>query len=180
MQEYIDQGKTAGIVALVARRGQVAYLKSFGKLDPVKGTPLPVDAIFRIASQTKAVTTVAVMILLEEGRLLLDDPVSKYIPEFAITSVAVQAPEKDAKGYARVPAKRPITIRDLLTHTAGISYGDGSGRERIRGGRGPRLVSGRQADPRSAKSSRRSPRSPSTPSRGRSGSTDSTPTSWDI
>jgi CubicO group peptidase (beta-lactamase class C family) len=125
MQEYIDQGKTAGIVALVARKGQVAYLKAFGKLDPVKGIPLPVDAIFRIASQTKAVTTVAVMMLLEEGRLLLDDPVSKYIPEFASTSVAVQAPEKEAKGYTRVPAKRPITVRDLLTHTAGISYGDG-------------------------------------------------------
>jgi CubicO group peptidase (beta-lactamase class C family) len=125
LQESIDQGKTVGIVALVARRGQVAYLRSFGKLDPLKGTPLPSDAIFRIASQTKAVTTVAVMILLEEGRLLLDDPVSKYIPEFAHTSVAVQAPEKDAKGYTRTPAKRPITIRDLLTHTAGISYGDG-------------------------------------------------------
>lgn len=125
MQEYVDQGKTIGIVALVARRGQVAYLRSFGKLDPLKGTPLPTDAIFRIASQTKAVTTVAVMILLEEGRLLLDDPVSKYIPEFTLTFVAAQPPEKDAKGYARIPAKRPITIRDLLTHTAGISYGDG-------------------------------------------------------
>lgn len=125
MQEYIDQGKIAGLVTLIARKGQVAYLEAFGKLDLAAGTPIPANAIFRIASQTKAVTSVAVMILQEEGRLLLDDPVSKYIPEFAGARVAVQAADKDAKGYTTVPVKRPITIRDLLTHTAGISYGEG-------------------------------------------------------
>jgi CubicO group peptidase (beta-lactamase class C family) len=129
LQEYVDAGKVAGVVTLVARKGKVAYLKPFGKLDLAKGTPMPADAIFRIASQTKAVTSVAVMILMEEGRLLLDDPVSKYIPEFASTKVAVQALDKGTKGYSVVPAKRQITIRDLLTHTAGISYGDGPAKD---------------------------------------------------
>lgn len=129
MQEYVDQGKVPGMVTLIIRKGRIAYLKPFGKLDLAKDTPMPDNGIFRIASQTKAVTSVAVMMLQEEGRLLLDDPVSKHIPEFANTRVAVQAAEKDAQGYTTVPAKRPITIRDLLTHTAGISYGDGPAKE---------------------------------------------------
>jgi CubicO group peptidase (beta-lactamase class C family) len=129
MQEAVDSGRTAGLVALVSRNGQVAYLRSFGKLDLARGTSMPTNAIFRIASQTKAVTTTAVMILMEEGRILLDDPVSKYIPEFGAARVAVQAPDKGATGYSTVPVKRPITIRDLLTHTAGISYGDGPARD---------------------------------------------------
>ncbi len=125
MQEYVDQGRVAGMVTLLARNGKVAYSQAFGKLDLASGTPMPVNAIFRIASQSKAVTSVAVMMLQEEGLLLLDDPVSKYIPEFANTRVAVQRSGKGARGYSIVPAKRPTTIRDLLTHTAGISYGDG-------------------------------------------------------
>jgi CubicO group peptidase (beta-lactamase class C family) len=129
MQEAVDSGRTAGLVALVSRNGRVAYLKSFGKLDLARRTSMPTNAIFRIASQTKAVTTTAVMMLMEEGRILLDDPVSKYIPEFAAARVAVQAPDKGATGYSTVPLKRPITIRDLLTHTAGISYGDGPARD---------------------------------------------------
>jgi len=129
IQEYVDQGKAAGVVGLIIRNGKVAYLKPFGKLDLTTGVPMPADGIFRIASQTKAVTSVAVMILQEEGKLLIDDPVSKYIPEFANTTVAVQAPDKDVKGYSIVPAKRPITIRDLLTHTAGISYGSGPAKD---------------------------------------------------
>lgn len=129
MQEYIDRGKIAGMVTLVARKGRVAYLKPFGKLDTVKSTAMPANGIFRIASQTKAVTSVAVMMLQEEGKLLLDDPVSKYISEFANTRVAVQAPDKGAQGYTTVPAKRQITIRDLLTHTAGISYGTGPAKD---------------------------------------------------
>jgi CubicO group peptidase (beta-lactamase class C family) len=128
MQGYIDRGKIAGMVTLVARNGRVAYLRPFGKLD-LKGAPLPVNGIFRIASQTKAVTSVAVIILQEEGKLLLDDPISRYIPEFANTRVAVLSGDKKTKGYTTVPAKRPITIRDLLTHTAGISYGDGLARD---------------------------------------------------
>ena len=125
MQKYVEQGRLGGAVTLVARNGKVAYLQSFGKLDPTTGAVMPTDAIFRIASQSKAVTSVAVMILFEEGKLLLGDPVSKYIPEFKDTTVAVPEAAKKGPGYKIVPAKRSITIRDLLTHTAGISYGDG-------------------------------------------------------
>jgi len=129
MQMYVDQGKLGGAVTLVARNGKVAYFQSFGKLDPTTGAVMPTDAVFRIASQTKAVTSVAVMILFEEGKLLLGDPVSKYIPEFKDTTVAVPEAAKKGPGYKVVPAKRPITVRDLLTHTAGISYGDGPAKD---------------------------------------------------
>ncbi len=129
MQTYVDQGKLGGAGTLVARNGKVAYLQAFGKLDPTTGAAMPADAIFRIASQTKAVTSVAVMILFEEGKLLLGDPVSKYIPEFKNTTVAVPAAAKKGPGYKVVPAKRPIAIRDLLTHSAGISYGDGPAKD---------------------------------------------------
>ena len=125
VQKYVDEGRLGGAVALVARNGKVACLQSFGKLDPASGAAMPTDAVFRIASQTKAVTSVAVMILFEEGKILLGDPVSKYIPEFKETTVAVPITAKKGPGYKIVPAKRPITIRDLLTHTAGISYGAG-------------------------------------------------------
>ena len=125
MQQYIDQGKMAGLVCLLVRNGGVVYEKNLGKLDVAKATPIPPDAIFRIASQSKAITSVAVMILVEEGRLRLNDPVSKFIPEFKDSRVAVKSDEPGAKGYITVPAKREITIRDLLTHTAGISYGYG-------------------------------------------------------
>lgn len=125
MQEYVDKGRVPGVVALVVRDGKAAYLKSFGKLDLGRGTPMPTDAIFRIASQSKAVTSVAVMTLVEEGRIGLADPVSRYIPEFKDSKVAVPGADKGAQGYVLVPAKREITIRDLLTHTAGISYGNG-------------------------------------------------------
>jgi CubicO group peptidase (beta-lactamase class C family) len=77
MQRYVDEGRLGGVVTLVARGGKVAYFQAFGKLDPTTGAAMPTDAIFRIASQTKAVTSVAVMILFEEGKILLDDPVSK-------------------------------------------------------------------------------------------------------
>jgi len=113
MQMYVDEDKTKGIVVLLMRNGKVAYHEAFGKLDPEKGTPMPLDAIFRVASQSKAVTSAAVMTLFEEGRFLLDDPISRYIPEFADARVAVPSMEKGAKGYATVPLKRPITIRDL-------------------------------------------------------------------
>jgi CubicO group peptidase (beta-lactamase class C family) len=129
MQEYVDNDKVKGVVVLLMRNGKVAYHEAFGLLNAEKGTPMPVDAIFRVASQSKAVTSAAVMTLFEEGKFLLDDPVSKYIPEFAETWVAVPAQKKGAAGYVTVPLKRPITIHDLLTHTAGISYGDGPARE---------------------------------------------------
>jgi CubicO group peptidase (beta-lactamase class C family) len=128
MQKYVDEGRLGGVVTLVARSGKVAYLQAFGTLDSRTGASMPTDAVFRIASQTKAVTSVAIMILFEEGKLLLGDPVSKYIPEFRTTTVAVpDEPGKGKKGpgYTIVPAKRQITVRDLLTHTSGVSYGDG-------------------------------------------------------
>jgi CubicO group peptidase (beta-lactamase class C family) len=129
LQRSVEEGKLGGAVALVAREGKVAYLQAFGKLDPATGAAMTTDAIFRIASQTKALTSVAVMILFEEGRLLLGDPVSKYIPEFAKTTVAVPDGSKKGPGYKIVPAKRQVTIRDLLTHTAGISYGYGPAKD---------------------------------------------------
>ena len=122
MQSYVDDDRLAGSVVLVARHGQIAYLKAFGQRDLESGAPMTEDAIFRIASQTKALTSVAAMILQEEGKLLITDPVGKHIPEFAQTTVAVPNEED---GYEVVPANRPITIRDLLTHTAGIGYGNG-------------------------------------------------------
>lgn len=119
---YVQQGQLAGSVALVARRGQIVYHRAFGQLDREAGTPMQVDSIFRIASQTKGVIAVATMMLVEEGKLLLTDPLGKHLPEFQRTTVAVARP---GGGYDVVPAKRPITIRDLLLHTAGIGYGSG-------------------------------------------------------
>jgi CubicO group peptidase (beta-lactamase class C family) len=112
----------AGSVVLIARHGKVAYFSSFGKRDIESGAAMQNDAIFRIASQTKALISVGIMILQEEGKLLIGDPVGKYIPEFNESTVAVV---RDGGGYDVIKAKRAITLRDLLTHTAGIGYGGG-------------------------------------------------------
>jgi CubicO group peptidase (beta-lactamase class C family) len=106
-------------VALVLRDGQPVYERAVGWSDKEAGRRMAMDTIFRIASQTKAFTSTAVLQLMEEGRLGLADPVSKWVPAFASTTVQVTGPN----GPSVVPAKRAITIRDLLTHTAGISYG---------------------------------------------------------
>ncbi len=124
---YVRDGRLPGAVVLVARRGKVAYLRAFGQRDREAGAPMREDTIFRIASQTKALVSVGVMALQEEGRLLISDPVGKYLPEFKKTTVAVP---RWGGGYDVVPAKRPITIRDLLTHTAGVGYGEGTAAER--------------------------------------------------
>ncbi len=121
-EKYSENGQLPGSVMLVARKGRIAYLEAFGQSDLESGTPLREDAIFRIASQTKAIVSVGIMILQEEGKLLISDPVGKYIPEYLVTTVAA---EKEGGGYEIVPANRPITIRDLLTHTTGIGYGRG-------------------------------------------------------
>jgi CubicO group peptidase (beta-lactamase class C family) len=121
-QSYASDKLMSGSVVLVARNGKVAYLNAFGKRDMESNAPMQNDAIFRIASQTKALTSVAIMILQEDGKLLISDPLSKYMPEFAETTVAEP---KEGGGYSVVKAKRAITLRDLLTHTAGISYGGG-------------------------------------------------------
>jgi CubicO group peptidase (beta-lactamase class C family) len=127
MQQYVDQGRIAGVVTYVARSGRVAELDAFGKADVEANTPMKKDTIFRVASQSKAFTSVAAMMLVEEGKLGLADPVSRYIPAFKKTTVALPPPAGAVAGSPAtvVPAKREITIRDLLTHTAGISYGEG-------------------------------------------------------
>jgi CubicO group peptidase (beta-lactamase class C family) len=119
--QYIDSGWIKGAVGFIARDGKVVYNKAFGVDDDERNQSLRTDAIFRIASQTKAITSVALMTLFEEGKFLLDDPVSKYIPEFAKPKVIDQYNEKDTT-YTTVPARREITIRDLLTHTSGVDY----------------------------------------------------------
>ena len=122
MQAYVDNGQLAGAVTLIARDGEIVYFDAVGQRDREAGAPMQKDTIFRIASQTKAVISVAAMILQEEGRLLIGDPVGDYLPEFRETTVAVA---NDDGGYDVVPATRPITIRDLLTHTSGFDYGEG-------------------------------------------------------
>ncbi|HEX6163553.1 MAG TPA: serine hydrolase domain-containing protein [Vicinamibacterales bacterium] len=120
LQKYVDSDRVAGIVALVMQDGKVVYEKAFGWADKEAGRRMTTDTIFRIASQTKAITSAAIMQLVEEGSLTLNARAGTYIPSFTRTSVAI-ANERGA--VRQVPAIRPITIRDLLTHTAGISYG---------------------------------------------------------
>ncbi|HUQ87854.1 MAG TPA: serine hydrolase domain-containing protein [Vicinamibacterales bacterium] len=120
LQRYVDTDRVAGIVALAMQDGHVVYEKAFGWADKEAGRRMTTDTIFRIASQTKALTSTAVMQLIEEGSLTLSTRAGTLIPSFTRTSVAVA----NERGVMRqVPATRPITIRDLLTHTAGISYG---------------------------------------------------------
>ncbi len=119
LKDYVDTSQVAGVVALVLRDGKVFYERAVGWADKENDRRMQIDTIFRIASQTKAVTSVATLILMEEGKLSLNDPVSRYIPSFKQTTVAVT---KDGQTEV-VPSRRPITIRHLLTHTAGIWYG---------------------------------------------------------
>ena len=119
MREAVDSSRVPGAVVMVLRHGKIAYQGAWGWSDREAGRKMTTDAIFRIASQSKAVTSVAVMMLLEEGRLTLRDPVAQWIPSFREAKVATATDT----GRALTAAKRPITIRDLLTHTAGISYG---------------------------------------------------------
>jgi CubicO group peptidase (beta-lactamase class C family) len=119
LQAYVDNNLIAGAVALVLRDGRPVYQKAVGWADKEANRPMRMDTMFRIASQTKAITSVTALALVEEGKLGLGDAVGTFIPSFAKTTVAV----RNEAGTSIVPAKRPITIRDLLTHTAGISYG---------------------------------------------------------
>ncbi|MEQ9377578.1 MAG: serine hydrolase domain-containing protein [Imperialibacter sp.] len=126
-RQYADDKKMSGNVILVMRKGKVVYHEAFGLRDIESKSVMPKDAIFRIASQTKALVSVSIMMLQEEGKLLINDNVSKYIPEFEETTVAVA---KEDGVYEIVPAKRQITLRDLLTHTAGIGYGGGPAKDK--------------------------------------------------
>ena len=119
LQQYVDSNRVGGVVALVLRDGQVVYERAVGWSDRESRRPMTADAMFRIASQSKAITSTAILMLVEEGKIALGDTVSRFIPAFARTTVASRADS----GRSVVPARRQITIHDLLTHTAGISYG---------------------------------------------------------
>ncbi len=125
LREDAEKGLVPGSVLLVARHGKIAYFEAAGTLDPATKAPMTKDAIFRIYSMSKAVTTVSAMMLVEEGRLALSDPVAKYIPQFAKVKVAVERPAEDGGKPTRdlVAPRRPITIQDLMRHTSGITYG---------------------------------------------------------
>ena len=119
VQNDIDNGRLGGMVTMVVRHGQVAWFRAQGMADREQGKPMQKDAIFRICSMSKPITSTAVMMLYEEGRFTLDDPISKYLPEFKDPKVIV----KPAAGQPyTIPARREITIRDLLRHTSGLTY----------------------------------------------------------
>ena len=119
LQRYVDENRIAGAVALVLSDGKPVYERAVGWADKEASRRMSPSTIFRIASQTKAITSTAVLALVEEGKIELNERVGHFIPTFEKTTVAV----KNDSGISIVPARRPITIRDLLTHTAGISYG---------------------------------------------------------
>ncbi|MFZ1313844.1 MAG: serine hydrolase domain-containing protein, partial [Chitinophagaceae bacterium] len=121
MNDWIEKGWMQGGTALIIRNGKIVYYKAAGYNDLDSRTPMQKEHIFRIASQTKAITSVAIMILFEEGKLLLDDPVSKYIPAFKKQQVLDKFNPSDTT-YTTTPAKKEITIRELLTHTSGLGY----------------------------------------------------------
>ncbi len=133
-QQDVDRGELAGVVTLVARRGRIAHFEAVGEINREAGEPMRRDAIFAIASMTKPITSTAVMILLEEGRLLLDDPIARYIPAFETMRVMIPPPATESAStdesdesdeetpLATEPAARAITVRDLLRHTSGLTY----------------------------------------------------------
>ena len=129
MQRHIDANNISGAVTLVARKGQIAWLHAQGSMDIEAKKPMQKDAIFRIFSMSKPVCGVAILMLLEEGKVRLNDPVSKFIPEFKGSKVAVvqdrpaNAPPNDPPKYHTIPATREVTIQDLLTHVSGVASG---------------------------------------------------------
>ncbi len=127
LQAFVDEDRIAGQSVLVLRRGQIAFSVANGWRDKEAGVAMTADTIFRIASQTKAIVSTGIMVLQEQGRLDIGDPLGRYIPEWSEMQVAVP---DGAGGYVLEDAATPITIRHLLTHTAGISYGNGPARER--------------------------------------------------
>ena len=125
LQTEVDQGKFPGAIVMIARDGKLVFSEVVGQLDKAAGKPLTKDAIFRIYSMTKPLASVAAMMLAEDGKIQLTDPISKYLPEFAKMGVSVA--QTDAAGsitYTVVPAVRPITVQDLLRHTSGLAYGE--------------------------------------------------------
>jgi len=132
-KQDIEAGKIPGVVIMIARKGKLAYAESFGFQDKGKGTPMPKDAIFRAYSMTKPLVSVGAMALVEDGRIQLTDPVSKYLPEFQNLQVSV--PKSDALGqpsFGLALAERQPTIQDLLRHTSGLTYGEFSGNRQVK------------------------------------------------
>jgi CubicO group peptidase (beta-lactamase class C family) len=130
-EKAVAEGRVPGMVALVARHGRIVYHKAFGMADPERERKMEPNDIFRIASQSKAITSTAVMMLWEEGQFRLDDPISNWIPEFKNPQVLKTFNEADGT-YTTEPAKSEITIRHLLTHTSGLGYGVIDGDERFK------------------------------------------------
>src|SRR6058998_955758 len=128
------RGQYPSAVALVARKGKIAYFESLGQRDPGTGAPMSKDAIFRLYSMTKPFTSVAAMMLVEDGRILLSDPVSKHIPKLANLHVSVPRVDPDTAKvtYALVPVDREMTVQDLLRHTAGLVYGGFTSHARVK------------------------------------------------
>jgi CubicO group peptidase (beta-lactamase class C family) len=124
MQEHVNQGQYAGIITMVARRGQIAHFECFGMMDVESARPMRPDTIFRIYSMSKPITSVAVMMLYEEGHFQLHTPVSEFIPKFKETKVFAGGTESDIE---LADLEREITIHDLLTHTSGLIYGPDTG-----------------------------------------------------
>jgi CubicO group peptidase (beta-lactamase class C family) len=116
LQQYVDNGELVGVVSMLARRGEVVHFEEFGALNKNTGQALETDSIFRIYSMTKPITTLAVMMLYEEGKLQLNDPVARYLPAFSDVRVA-------GPGGSMVPPQRPMTVQMLMTHSAGLTYG---------------------------------------------------------
>ena len=131
LSEEVNSGTIPGTVALIARNGKIVFHNAYGMADNQAKKQLEKDAIFRIASQTKAITSTAVMMLWEEGKFQLDDPISKYIPEFGEAQIIDTFNEADST-YTTKPAENQVTIRDLITHTSGLGYGMIDGDERFR------------------------------------------------
>src|SRR3982075_2413448 len=124
LNDEIASGKIPGAIVLIQHHGQPIYLKCFGKRDVEKGTPMTADTIFPIHSGTKTITSVAAMMLVDQGKIALDDPVSKYIPSFAGMKVGVERKDDTGRPVLDLtPLRLPINIRDLLLHTFGITYG---------------------------------------------------------
>jgi CubicO group peptidase (beta-lactamase class C family) len=120
LERYIEAGKIAGALTLVARRGQVAYCEPLGHLEIERRRPVTLDAIFRIYSMTKPITSVGLMMLYEQGKLQLDDPVHRFIPSWKNLQAFVSG---NHPNFATAPVARPMTVRDLLSHTSGLTYG---------------------------------------------------------
>ncbi len=126
VKEESSKGVVPGAVLLVARHGKVAWYEAAGELDPATKSPMPRDAIFRVFSMSKPITTVSAMILFEQGKIALEDPLAKYIPAFSPRALKVGVEKTDASGAKTLelePLRRPITIQDLMRHTSGLTYG---------------------------------------------------------